>query len=67
MYNPKGDIALYLERAAEYVRLAESATRDDIKADYQRMADLCLKIAEGLRKIAESQRRMADDERKSKQ
>jgi hypothetical protein len=64
MYNQDTDAALFLERAAEYMHLAESATRANIKADYRRMAELCREIAESLLKIAETPRR--DNERKSK-
>ena len=52
----------HLERAEECLRLADISTKDDLRAEYRRMADHYVALAESERKIAESLERVAAEQ-----
>jgi hypothetical protein len=64
--NPSTKVAQYLERGADCLRLADGSVRDDLKAEYRRMAEHYAALAEGEQKIDASLKRLSAAERAAK-
>jgi hypothetical protein len=58
--------ARYWERAVECLRLADASGREDLKAEYRRLAEHYATLAEGEQKIAAYLKRIAANGRGTK-
>jgi len=66
VHDPLTRAARYWERAVECLRLADASSRDDLKAEYRRLAEHYATLAEGEQKIAAYLKRIATNGRGTK-